>query len=113
VALCDKAQTSGTAFEVYNISRRASGHRCGNPLAHLTAQCAHRLVGAVHVSAGHRQILMPEQVAHEKGIRAKLRGIGANGVAQIVQPHVLKLRGGPQLCPRRLDSGFRQWPVAA
>jgi hypothetical protein len=54
---------------------RATTSAAGRPdnaaaiwLADLVAQCPHRIGGAVHVEAGHRQIAVTEEIAHKKGV---------------------------------------------
>jgi len=90
----------------HNVTALPAGKPRGNALARLVAQRAHRIVGAVHVASRHGQVLVPQQVAHEKGIGAALSGIGADVWRRIVQPNVVKSGSGSDFVPCRLDPGF-------
>src|SRR5580700_3247558 len=79
-------------------------------LSDLIAERPHRIVGAVHVAAGHRQALVSQEIAHKEGVGAGLPGVGPNCVPQIMQAHVIKLGGGSDLLPSILDSGLRERP---
>jgi hypothetical protein len=81
--------------------------RC-DPLAHLVAQRTYRIVGAVHISACHRQIAVTQEITHEEGIGARLPGVGADRVAKIMQPNTGEAGGRPDLIPCRFQPGARK-----
>jgi hypothetical protein len=45
----------------------------------------HRIVGAVQIAVSHRQILVSQEVAHQKCVRARLSGVAADCMAKVMQ----------------------------
>src|SRR5215471_8520091 len=104
------AQAQVNVFEGKNLDF-AAVHCCGDAVRDLIGEGSYWIGGTLNVSARHGKCFVPEKIADQKRIRARLRRKSTSRVPEIVRPKIREASAQSEVLPTGPEGAAGEWRV--